>query len=54
MTILVMTFGALLPTLLGIYFVALGFNLRPGAAMMKLEHFIKVSGAVLLVFAGTL
>lgn len=54
MTILVLTFGAILPTLLGLYFVALGLNLRPFAPMMKLEHFIKISGCALLVFAGTL
>lgn len=54
MTILVMTFGAILPTLLGFYFVVLGLNLRPRMTMMKLEHFIKISGSVLLVFAGTL
>ncbi len=54
MTILVLTFGALLPALLGLYFVALGFNLRPAASMMKMEHFIKIAASGLLVFAGTL
>jgi len=54
MTILALTFGVLLPAILGLYFVALGLNLRPLATMMKLEHFIKITGSVLLVFAGTL